>query len=66
MTRVPAVILGGTGYVAGELPRLLAVHPYFDLTSPRQQPMTGPLATISRGVAAAALSDHDDPRIRGL
>ena len=33
MTRVPAVILGGTGYVAGELLRLLSVHPYFDLAA---------------------------------
>ena len=32
-TRVPAVILGGTGYVAGELLRLLAVHPYLDLAA---------------------------------
>ena len=31
--RVPAVILGGTGYVAGELLRLLAVHPYLDLAA---------------------------------
>ena len=26
MTRVPAIVLGGTGYVAGELLRLLAAH----------------------------------------
>src|SRR6476646_1641875 len=32
-TRVPAVVLGGTGYVAGELLRLLAVHPYLDLAA---------------------------------
>jgi N-acetyl-gamma-glutamyl-phosphate reductase len=31
--RIPAVILGGTGYVAGELLRLLAVHPYLDLAA---------------------------------
>ncbi|RPI11881.1 MAG: N-acetyl-gamma-glutamyl-phosphate reductase [Lysobacterales bacterium] len=29
--RVPAIVLGGTGYVAGELLRLLASHPYLDL-----------------------------------
>jgi N-acetyl-gamma-glutamyl-phosphate reductase common form len=29
--RIPAVVLGGTGYVAGELLRLLAVHPQFAL-----------------------------------
>ncbi len=31
--RVPAIVLGGTGYVAGELLRLLATHPYFDLAA---------------------------------
>jgi N-acetyl-gamma-glutamyl-phosphate reductase len=30
---VPAIVLGGTGYVAGELLRLLASHPYFDLAA---------------------------------
>ncbi len=29
--RVPTVVLGGSGYVAGELLRLLAVHPGFEL-----------------------------------
>lgn len=29
--RVPTVILGGSGYVAGELLRLLASHPHFEL-----------------------------------
>ncbi len=29
--RVPAVVLGGSGYVAGELLRLLAAHPGFEL-----------------------------------
>ena len=31
--RVPAVVLGGTGYVAGELLRLLAGHPQFALAA---------------------------------
>src|SRR5215469_3109858 len=30
---VPAVVLGGTGYVAGELLRLLAAHPHFRLAA---------------------------------
>ncbi|HUI61360.1 MAG TPA: N-acetyl-gamma-glutamyl-phosphate reductase [Steroidobacteraceae bacterium] len=30
-TRIPAVVLGGTGYVAGELLRLIAGHPQFEL-----------------------------------
>ncbi|MGH8258777.1 MAG: N-acetyl-gamma-glutamyl-phosphate reductase [Steroidobacteraceae bacterium] len=29
--RIPTVILGGTGYVAGELLRLLAAHPVFEV-----------------------------------
>lgn len=29
--RIPAVVLGGTGYVAGELLRLLAGHPHLEL-----------------------------------
>jgi len=31
--RIPAIVLGGTGYVAGELVRLLANHPYLDLAA---------------------------------
>jgi N-acetyl-gamma-glutamyl-phosphate reductase common form len=31
MKQVPAIVLGGSGYVAGELLRLLASHPYFTL-----------------------------------
>ena len=31
--RTPAIVLGGTGYVAGELLRLLAAHPCFDLAA---------------------------------
>ena len=31
MDRIPAIVLGGTGYVAGELLRLLAAHPHLEL-----------------------------------
>ena len=31
--RIPAIVLGGTGYVAGELLRLLAAHPHLDLAA---------------------------------
>ena len=31
--RIPAIVLGGTGYVAGELLRLLVSHPYLDLAA---------------------------------
>ena len=30
---IPAIVLGGTGYVAGELMRLLSTHPVFDLAA---------------------------------
>jgi len=30
-SRIPALVLGGTGYVAGELLRLIAAHPVFSL-----------------------------------
>ena len=33
MTSVPAVVLGATGYVGGELLRLIATHPVFDLAA---------------------------------
>ena len=31
--KVPTIILGGTGYVAGELLRLIAGHPNFELAA---------------------------------
>ena len=33
MSSVPAVVLGATGYVGGELLRLIAAHPHFDLVA---------------------------------
>ena len=32
-TRTPTVVLGGTGYVAGELLRLIATHPHLELAA---------------------------------
>src|SRR6201996_7212761 len=32
-TRIPTIVLGGTGYVAGELLRLIAGHPQFELAA---------------------------------
>ena len=32
-TKIPTVVLGGTGYVAGELLRLIAGHPQFELAA---------------------------------
>ena len=43
--RTPAIVLGGTGYVAGELLRLLASHPHFDLA---RSPRTASPASRSR------------------
>ena len=31
--RIPTIVLGGTGYVAGELLRLIAGHPQFELAA---------------------------------
>ncbi len=39
--KIPAVILGGTGYVAGELIRLLLTHPNFELSSVVSQSAAG-------------------------
>lgn len=33
MTKVPAAVLGATGYVGGELLRLIAAHPHFELVA---------------------------------
>ena len=33
MARTPAIVLGGTGYVAGELLRLIAAHPQLELVA---------------------------------
>ena len=30
---IPTLVLGGSGYVAGELLRLIAAHPRFELTA---------------------------------
>ena len=43
--RIPAVVLGGTGYVAGELLRLIAAHPRFELAAVMSDSQPGePLA----------------------
>jgi len=43
--RIPAVVLGGTGYVAGELLRLIATHPRFELAAVMSDSQPGePLA----------------------
>ena len=48
-TRTPAIVLGGTGYVAGELLRLLAAHPDLDLAAVASDSQPGePVAQFFR------------------
>jgi N-acetyl-gamma-glutamyl-phosphate reductase len=50
--RIPAVVLGGTGYVAGELLRLIAGHPNFELAGVLSESQPGdPLAGAFRHLA---------------
>ncbi len=41
MNKIPCYVLGGTGYVAGELLRLLATHPNLELTGVMSESQTG-------------------------
>jgi N-acetyl-gamma-glutamyl-phosphate reductase common form len=52
--RIPTVVLGGTGYVAGELLRLLAAHPRFELAAAMSDSRPGePLAAAFPHLACA-------------
>ncbi|HEY1491563.1 MAG TPA: N-acetyl-gamma-glutamyl-phosphate reductase [Steroidobacteraceae bacterium] len=52
--QTPAVVLGGTGYVAGELLRLLAAHPHFRLAAVMSDSQPGePVAAAFPHLAAA-------------
>jgi N-acetyl-gamma-glutamyl-phosphate reductase common form len=52
--RIPAVVLGGTGYVAGELLRLIAGHPNFALAGVMSDSQPGePVAAAFRHLAPA-------------
>jgi len=52
--QVPAFVLGGSGYVAGELLRLLAAHPHFTLGAVMSDSRPGePLAAAFPHLAAA-------------
>lgn len=51
---IPAIVLGGTGYVSGELLRLLAAHPNFVLTGILSDSQPGePVAKAFRHLAPA-------------
>ena len=58
-TRIPVAVLGGSGYVAGELVRLLVGHPRFALTAVASTSQVGEPVTSAfphlRGTAADAL-----------
>ena len=52
--RIPAVVLGGTGYVAGELLRLIATHPRFELAAVMSDSQPGePLAAAFPHLSSA-------------
>ncbi|MEQ8767269.1 MAG: N-acetyl-gamma-glutamyl-phosphate reductase [Planctomycetota bacterium] len=66
MTR-PTLILGGTGYVAGELLRLLAGHPSFEVKavvsrSQAGQPIEGSFPHLSGSYPGAVFRDQDAAR----
>jgi N-acetyl-gamma-glutamyl-phosphate reductase len=56
--RIPAIVLGGTGYVSGELLRLLAAHPHFTLA--------GVLSDSQPGEAVAKAFRHLAPALGDL
>ena len=63
--RVPAIVLGGTGYVAGELIRLLAGHPRLDLVavasdSQPGEPVAGAFPHLAPCVAGMPFSSQQE------
>src|SRR6186713_2697381 len=46
-TKIPAIVLGGTGYVAGELLRLIAAHPFVELRAVLSDSQPGELVAKS-------------------
>lgn len=55
---IPAVVLGGTGYVAGELLRLLAAHPNFTLAGIMSDSRPGESVGQAFGHLAAVFPDE--------
>src|SRR5580704_15415615 len=61
----PAIVLGGTGYVAGELLRLLAGHPQLEVAailsdSQPGAPVAGAFAHLRSAYPALRFSDLDE------
>jgi len=55
--KIPTVVLGGTGYVAGELLRLIAGHPQFDLAAVMSDSQPGESVSKAFPHLASAYSD---------
>src|SRR5580658_4124540 len=56
--KVPAVVLGGTGYVAGELLRLIAGHPQFSLAGVMSDSQPGERVAKAFGHLAAVYPEE--------
>lgn len=56
-TRIPVLVLGGTGYVAGEVLRLVLGHPQFELAGVMSDSQPGEPVAKSFSHLAAALGD---------
>jgi N-acetyl-gamma-glutamyl-phosphate reductase common form len=56
-TAIPAIVLGGSGYVAGELLRLLAAHPHFKLAGVLSESQPGALIGSAFGHLASVWPD---------
>ena len=64
-TRLPVAILGGTGYVAGELLRLIALHPALELaavasSSRAGQPVAATFPNLTAALGSTAFMPPED------
>ena len=62
---IPAVVLGASGYVGGELLRLIAGHPVFELKaavsdSAAGQPVGAVFSHLGSALAGQSFTAHDD------
>ena len=57
MSAIPAIVLGGSGYVAGELLRLLAAHPQFKLAGVLSDSQPGEPVAAAFGHLASVYPD---------
>jgi len=57
MARIPTIVLGGTGYVAGELLRLIAAHPQFEIAGVLSDSQPGEPIGLAFPHLAAVLGD---------